>query len=360
MAINEIKTTVIGSYPKPDYLKIPDWFTGGENSMSYGYDVNHYTNYHENMPADHEYKLIKAIKEIIEIQDEIGIDIVTDGEVRREHYINYHMRHLDGVDFEILTEKSSRNNAYTHLAPTIVGKIKPNRHFLSVDWQVAQLFTNKDVKVTIPGPMTIIDTFYNNYYDNEKDLLEDLAQAINYEILDLVEIGCKHIQIDEPLFARYPENTLSYGIKFIEKCFENVPLHICKIVHICCGYPDKLGQTDYPKANFDSYLHIAEAIDHSCIDIISLEDNHRPNDLELFSKFKQTSIILGVIGIANTRIESVEEIKGRIKKVLEHIPPERLIIGPDCGLAMLPTDICIRKLKNMVEATKQINKELKL
>ena len=356
---NKIKTTVIGSFPKPNYLKIPDWFTGGLNSMTSGYDSNNYTDYHENRPVDHEYHLIKAIKDIIELQDEIGIDILTDGEVRREHYINYHMRHLDGVDFKVLNKKSSRNDAYTYMAPTIIGKIKPNKHFLSVDLKMAKLFTNKDVKITIPGPMTIVDTFYNKYYDSTRDLLEDLSEAINYEILYLVENGCKHIQIDEPLFARYPGDTLNYGIKFIEKCFENVPSDVCKIVHICCGYPDRLNQTDYPKANHDAYLHIAEALDNSCIDVISLEDNHRPNNLELFSKFKKTSIILGVIGIATTRIESVEEIKDRIKKVLEYIPPERLIVAPDCGLAMLPTDICIHKLKNMVEATKQINEKLK-
>ena len=352
-----IQTTVIGSFAKPHYLKIPDWFKGGPNRLTTGYDVDNYTNYYKNIPPNHEYNLIKAIKSVIELQDEIGINILTDGELRREHYINYHLRHLCGIDFKILTKKMSRNNAYTHLSPTIIGKIKPKEHFLTFNWKTSKLFTKKDVKITIPGPMTIIDTFYNKYYSNKIDLLHDLSKAINYEILHLVENGCKHIQIDEPLFARNPEDAIKFGIKFIEKCFENVPTNVCKIVHICCGYPDKLNKTDYPKADPKTYLQIVEALDNSCIDTISLEDAHRHNDLELFSKFKKTSIILGVINISNTRIESIKEIKDRIYEILKFIPPNRLIIGPDCGLAMLPTDICIQKLKNMVEATKQVNQE---
>jgi len=353
--MSKIKTTVIGSFPKPDYLKIPDWFKS--NNTTTKYNVNDYTIYYENESHKkiEEYNLLKAIKEVIELQDEIGIDVLTDGEVRREHYINYHLRHLQGIDFKVLIKKTSRNNAYTNLAPRITGKILPNKHFLTHDWKISQLFTKKNIKITIPGPMTIVDTFNNVYYHDTMELLEDLSKAINYEILDLVHNGCKYIQIDEPLFARKPSETLDFGIKYVEICFRDVPSNVCKIVHICCGYPDKLDKTDYPKADPDAYLRIAEALDNSCIDVISLEDRHRYNNLELFSKFKNVSIILGVIDIANNKIESIEDIKNRINEVLKYIPSERLIIAPDCGLAMLPKNICIQKLKNMVEAVNLLN-----
>jgi len=353
-----INTTVIGSFPKPKYLQIPDWFKG---SNTVTYNVNDYTNYYENEShkKEEEYNLLKAIKEVIELQDELGIDILTDGEVRREHYINYHLRHFSGIDFKVLRNKSVRNNACKGLVPTITGKIVARKHFLTNDWKISKLFTKKNIKITIPGPMTIFDSFYNVYYDDNMELLEDLSKAINYEILDLVENGCKYIQIDEPLFARKPKDTVEFGIKYIEKCFKNVPSNICKIVHICCGYPDKLDKTNYPKADSDAYLKIAEALDNSNIDVISLEDGHRKNSLELFRKFKKVTIILGVINISSTRIESVVEIKNRITEILRYIPAERLIIAPDCGLGMLPRELCIEKLKNMVEATRQINKKIR-
>ena len=349
-----IKTTVVGSFPKPDYLNIPDWFKPG--GLGGKFNIKDYSNYYKNLPSEHEYKLIRSIKEIIEYHDNIGIDIVTDGEVRREHYINYFLRFLDGIDFENLSEISSRGNAYKHLAPTVRSKVKPIGFFLSNDFKVAQMFTKKDVKITIPGPMTIYDTICNKYYKDKYNLLDDLSTAISYEVYNLVLSGCKHIQIDEPLFARKPEETLEYGIKYIEKCFEKVDKNVVKYLHICCGYPDKLNETDYPKADKDSYLKIAESIDNSCIDVVSIEDAHCHNNLEeLLPKFKKIGVMLGLISISNTRIETVEEIEGRINEALKYIDRSRLVVAPDCGLGMLPKNIIDKKLKNMVSAVKNIN-----
>jgi 5-methyltetrahydropteroyltriglutamate--homocysteine methyltransferase len=354
-----IKTTVIGSFPKPKYLNIPDWFKCVSDRITIGYDINDYTKYISNKPKEHDKKLIDAIEEVIDLQDNIGIDILTDGEIGRENYINYHLRHINGIDFNILSQISSRNDAYVHNAPTIIGLIEPKEHFLSNDLIIAQKFTHKPIKITIPGPLTIIDTVYNIYYDNDDELLEDISNALNYEILDLVKNGCKYIQIDEPLLARTPKHKLDISIKYIERCFRDVPPHVCKIVHICCGYPNKLDETDYPKANPNSYYYIAELVDNSSyIDVVSLEDAHFNNDLKLFEKFKKISIILGVINISSSRVEEVDEIKNRINMVLKYIEPQRLIVGPDCGLGMLPLNICIRKLNNMVSAIKSINYEL--
>ena len=155
--------------------------------------------------------------------------------------------------------------------------------------------------------MKITDTIANTFYKSDEEMGYDLAIAINTEIKRLVDKGCKYIQVDEPLFARKPENALAFGIKNLEKCFEGVNQNdVEKITHICCGYPDKLDAIDYPKAPLDSYKKIAKALDASTIDSVSIEDAHRYNDLTLLKDFEHTKIIFGVIKIASSKIETVE------------------------------------------------------
>ena len=265
---------------------------------------------------------------------------------------------LDGINFEKTHTKWSRNNSYRHEVPIIDNKIKAKKNFLSMEWKINSLFTKKDIKITIPGPLTIMDTTYNEYYENEMLVMNDLVKVINLEIKDLEKNGCKHIQIDEPVFARYPNRTIEYGVKLLDKCFENIGDNVHKSVHICCGYPDKLNKTDYPKANKLSYFKIASILDNSVIDSVSIEDAHCHNDLSLLSLFKNKIVILGVICISYTRIETVNEIEDRIREALKYIEPSRLMISPDCGLAMLSREIVIQKLKNMVQAVQNINNSL--
>jgi len=203
----------------------------------------------------------------------------------------------------------------------------------------------------MPGPMTITDTIANNYYTSNRELGEDLAKAINFELNRLVDAGCKYIQVDEPLFARKPKEAIAYGVENLEKCFDGISnTDVEKITHICCGYPDKLDAVDYPKAPPDSYHQIAELLDKSIVDSISIEDAHRYNDLSLLEKFKQSKIIFGLIKIASSEVETISEIQKRIKDALEHIDRERFIAAPDCGLGHLPRKLAMKKLKTMVEA----------
>jgi 5-methyltetrahydropteroyltriglutamate--homocysteine methyltransferase len=203
--------------------------------------------------------------------------------------------------------------------------------------------------------MTIADTLANEYYDSENQLGNDLAKAINSEIIRLVDAGCKHIQVDEPLFARKPKEAIDYGIINLEKCFKGVDdTNVEKITHICCGYPDKLDAINYPKAPLNSYHEIAEPLDNSIIDSISIEDAHRYNDLSLLEKFKKSKIIFGLIKIASSKEETNSEIDKRLKEVLNHIDKNRLIAAPDCGLGHLPRLLAIKKLKTMVKAVKNI------
>ena len=347
-------TTVIGAYPKPSFLQLPDWFNADG-----GTDTNHPTeNYKEAiemMGHKKESIFLKSAKEVIDDQIECGIDIVTDGEVRRENYIHYHCRHLQGIDFNKITKKVARTGNYECWLPTITNKVEAKESFLVHDWIEAQKLSSRPVKVTLPGPMTITDTIANEYYTSNKQLCEDLAQAINIEIKRLVDVGCKYIQVDEPLFARKPKQAIEYGIANLEKCFDSISSpDVEKITHICCGYPDKLDAVNYPKAPLESYNQISNLLDNSIIDCISIEDAHRYNDLTLLDKFRTKKIIIGLIKIASSVEETLHEINSRVKDLLEHIDRERLIAAPDCGLGLLPRKLAMKKLKTMVKAVKNI------
>ena len=346
-------TTVIGAYPKPDYLKITDWFNakGGTDTAT---PTKFYEDEIKKMGADAEAIFDKAAKEVIKDQLDCGIDIITDGEIKRENYIHYHCRHLNGVDFNTLTEKVARTGNYKCWLPTITNKISATDPFLVNEWKSNQSLSNKPVKVTIPGPMTITDTIANTHYTSDEEMGYDLAIAINVEIKRLVDAGCKYIQVDEPLFARKPDNALAFGIKNLEKCFDGInQSDVEKITHICCGYPDKIDAVDYPKAPLDSYKKIAKALDSSKIDSVSIEDAHRYNDLSLLKNYKNTKIIFGVIKIASSKIETAEEIEDRIKETLKFISKEQLIVAPDCGLGHLNRELAIKKLKIMSLAAKK-------
>ena len=260
-------TTVIGAYPKPNYLKITDWFnaSGGTDTQ---FPTKFYNNEIKQMGNEAEELFIRATKEIIHDQEECGIDIITDGEVRRENYIHYHCRHLEGIDFNNLTEKVARTGNYKCWLPTITNKVSAADPFLVDEWKSNQTLTDKPLKITIPGPMTITDTIANTYYKSDEEMGNDLAIAINIEIKRLVEAGCKYIQVDEPLFARKPENALAFGIENLEKCFEGLNQDVEKITHICCGYPNKLDVVDYPKAPLESYKKIAKSLDNSKIETV--------------------------------------------------------------------------------------------
>ena len=346
-------TTVIGAYPKPSYLKITDWFNadGGTDTSN---PTSKYLNEINQMGEESESIFLKATKDIIQDQIDCGIDIITDGEVRRENYIHYHCRHLSGIDFNKLNEKSARTGNYKCWLPTIVNKIEANESFLEFDFIKAQKISQKPIKITLPGPMTITDTVFNEYYNSEKKLGQDLAKAINFEIKKLKIAGCKYIQVDEPLFARKPEQALSYGIENLEKCFDGIEnSDVEKITHICCGYPDKLDAINYPKAPIDSYKKISKQLDNSIIDTVSLEDAHRYNELNLFKNFKKTNIIIGLIKIAKSVEETEEEIEKRINNISNYIDLNKVIAAPDCGLGHLSRELAKKKLSIMVKAVKK-------
>ena len=351
-----LKTTCLGAYPKPDWLSVHDWFQLEDGHTSAGSEVTRaYTETVERGGNRLEELLDRATGQAVTDQVECGIDVPTDGEQRRENYIHYHCRHLDGFDFENLTPKVLRNGAYATELPTIRSEIRANPgHFLDHDWHVAQGFTDRPVKITVPGPITIMDTTANAHYADDRALAFDLAAALNHEVRALADAGCTHIQIDEPLFARKPDAALDYGVEALERCFDDVPDGVTRVMHMCCGYPNHLDDTTYMKADPSSYHRLAGALDEAAIDQVSIEDAHRHNDLSLLEKFRQTTVVFGAIAIARSAVEPVEAIAARLREALEHIDRDRLVVAPDCGLGFLGRDLAMTKLRNLSEAARSI------
>lgn len=347
-----LSTTCIGAYPKPDYVPISDWFQVRCDDDEYGEKV--LRNWTENSEKDIEAILDRATHEAVADQIACGIDLPTDGEQRRENYVHYQCRHFEGFDFENLTETVQRNGAYKSELPTIRGPIRAtDTSTLVRDWQVAEAAAGRPVKITVPGPMTISDTTADAFYNDRPKQARDLADALNGQIRALAEAGCRNIQVDEPIFARKPAEALQYGMETLERCFHGVPDDVNRVVHMCCGYPTYLDQEGYPKADQDSYVQIARAVD-GLADQISIEDAHRHNPSSLFGLFEKSSLIVGFVTVASSRLEPVEEIRARMKDILEVLPADRVIAAPDCGLGFLGRELAMKKLKNLSDAAKSV------
>jgi 5-methyltetrahydropteroyltriglutamate--homocysteine methyltransferase len=344
-------TTTIGSYPKPSFMRLPHPFASRDEPTT------PYTRWLESRSPEDVTHIIEGTKVIVEEQCACGIDIPTDGEAPREHYIYYHLRQLDGIDFTALREKTMRNGAWSGRVPTVRKPIQAGDPFLVQDWRTAQAATERPIKMTVPGPMTIVDSLADRFYGDPKRLGNVFAEALNLELRRLAEAGCRHIQVDEPLFARQPAQAIEWGFDALERSVHGLPREVCRVIHICCGYPTALDTVDYPKANPEAYFDLAEGIEASSFDAVSLEDAHRKIDLSLLERFQRTSVILGVVDIASTRIEPVDEIRSRLKDARRHIEPDRLIAGPDCGLAMLDRETALSKLLSLSEAAHSFEPE---
>ncbi|MGI9605348.1 MAG: cobalamin-independent methionine synthase II family protein, partial [Acidimicrobiales bacterium] len=301
-----IRTTCIGAFPKPDYVPITDWFHIDLGAQNYGSDVvATWTEAPEHEPA-----FARATAEVVNAQVDCGITIPTDGEQRRENYVHYQCRHFTGFDFENLERRVLRDGAYDCDLPAIRGDVKPGDSVLVRDYRQAQAASGRPVKITLPGPMTIADSTADCHYNDDQRLAFDLAAALNAEVRALATAGCQHIQIDEPVFARKPDQALAFGVEALERCFHGVDADVTRAMHMCCGYPDRLDNPEYPKADHMAYHVLVEALDGK-VDAMSVEDCHRHNDLSLYEKFTRSAAIVGFVDVAVSKVESVGEIAAR-------------------------------------------------
>ena len=346
-------TTTIGAYPKPPGTPVPDWFAEGLASYASN-PTRAWEGAMGRLGDDVETAFADATRAVITDQIGAGIDIPTDGEVRRDNYIYYHCRHLRGIDFERMAERTFRDGSETGFVPVIRGRIHATHTFLADDWAFAQSFTDNPVKITMPGPLTIADTLQDEYYGDKKRLGSDIADALNQEVLKLAERGCRHIQIDEPVFVRQLENVYDFGFDNLERAFHDCPGDVVRTVHMCCSYPDSLDNPDYPKGPPDSYARLVDAIEASSIMAVSMEDAHEHIDLSVLERLSTTTVILGVVAIGMSRVKSVEEIRTRLNEALSHIDANRLMAAPDCGLGLLGRDLSLKKLANMSAAARTV------
>ena len=343
--MTKIKTSVIGSYPR--YPKLvgtdfnPRWLLVSESKEDW---IKNKTKELQD----------EAVRWAIKEQEDTGIDIVSDGEQRRTNYILYHCHHLDGFDFENKEELVCRGGKVKTTVPVIREPVKATKLFLADEFRFLQSLTNKEIKITIPGPLTIIDSVKDSYYFDEKKLAFDLAKAIQKEVKSLVQAGCSIIQIDEPVSIREPRKFFDFGLKALEICFEGAE-EISKEVHICRGYPNNERDT---KAEIEAYGRVIEALSNSIVDKIAVEDAHEHLSLDVFKKFGSKKVILGVVDVGNPQVETVEQIEKRIKEVLSVVHPENLLVASDCGLLLLKPEIAKEKLKNLVLAAKNVSDSL--
>ena len=348
-------TTTIGAYPKPDYLALPDWWKDSREGEYYTFNyVDAYETAVARLGEELEPLAVRATKDAIEDQINSGIDIVTDGEMRRENYIHYHCRQLEGIDFEHRKEMEFRPGFHGRV-PVIIDQIQAKAPFLPSDWKAAQELSDRPVKITLPGPVTIGNACADEHYNNDRKRRGiDIAEALNTEIKALSEAGCRYIQIDEPGFARNPEDALDFGFENLDRCWHDIPESVTRTVHMCCGYPNKLDSENYPKAENNVYARLADFVEVSSIQHFSLEDAHRHIDLSVLESFKTTTVILGCFDISKSKVETVDEIEERLKKALNHIDRERLIAAPDCGLGLLPRKIAVAKMTNLCTAAARV------
>ncbi|MCC6946189.1 MAG: 5-methyltetrahydropteroyltriglutamate--homocysteine methyltransferase [Bradyrhizobiaceae bacterium] len=282
-------------------------------------------------------------------QERAGIDIVSDGEMRRESYSNRFATELEGMDNDNPAQVPARTPGRFQIVPRVVGRIRRKGPVQVRDAAFLRAATDRPVKMTIPGPFTMTQQLYNEYYKDEVALAMDCADALNAEIKDLFAAGVDVVQLDEPFLQARPEEARRFGVQAINRALDGVKGTTA--VHICFGYAARV--KDKPTG----YSFLAE-LEQSKADQISIETAQAHLDCAVLEKLPSKQIMLGVIDLADMNVETPEEVAARIRRALPYAPAERIVVAPDCGMKYLPRDIAFGKMKAMVEGAALVRREL--
>lgn len=288
-----------------------------------------------------------VVKAAIKDQEMAGLDVVTDGELRRDNLIDYFVERLPGVQID----RSSKKFYYDFYDSEVVGKIPMASLGLADDFKFLLANTERQAKICITGPHSLTKRIRNKYYPSEEALATDIARVMNMELKELVKAGATYIQIDEPYYSGFPED-INWGVGVLNTLVEGVNAKLA--VHICYG-------NRYGKPSWEgSYRYLFPKILGAKVQQLSLEFARRGGeDLELFREFSAPfELGAGVIDVKNQAVETPEIVAERIRKTLQVVPAERVVILPDCGLFHLPRDVAFAKLQSMVDGTKIVRKEL--
>ena len=285
----------------------------------------------------------------IRAQEEAGLDIITDGEVRRESYSNRFATALEGVDIDNPGEGKDRSG-HPILLPRIVGKVRRRQAVEVQDLLFLKRNTRKEVKITVPGPFTMSEQAKNEYYKSGEEAAMDYAVAVNEEIRDLFAAGADIVQIDEPWMQARPEKARQYGLKALNRALEGITGTTA--VHICFGYAAIIHERP------SGYSFLPE-LEQSTAKQVSIETAQSSLDTSVLKTLPSKTIILGVLDLSDMKVETPGTVAARIRRALPHVPAERIIVAPDCGLKYLPRDVAFGKMKAMVEGAKIVRDELR-
>jgi 5-methyltetrahydropteroyltriglutamate--homocysteine methyltransferase len=331
MKLPILPTTVVGSYSMPGWLERLKTEYFARRISRHDLDEIHDT----------------AVKAAIKDQEIAGIDIITDGELRRDNMIDYFVERLPGVQIN----HSSKKFYYDFYDSSVIGKLPMGSLGLAQDFRFLRANTERETKFCLTGPHSLSKRIRNEFYPSEEAFAMDIARVMNQELKELVKAGARLIQIDEPNFSGYPDD-LDWGVKAINALVEGVDAKIA--VHICYG-------NRYGKPSWEgSYRYLFPRILDAQVHQLTLEFARRGGeDLDLFQEFHAPfELGVGVIDVKTNAVETPDMVAERIRKALAVLPPERIYILPDCGCLHLPRDIAFAKLSAMVEGTRLVRKEL--
>ena len=336
-------TTLVGSYPQPDWLidrqRLAGRFPPRVRALELWRVPEPY------LAEAQDDATIMAIK----AQEDAGLDIISDGEIRRESYSNRFATALDGVDLDNPGTALDRSG-HPNPVPRVVGKIS-RRHAVGVrDLQFLRRHTQRRVKVTVPGPFTMAQQAQIDYYGGSREQAAmDYASALNGEIRDLFNAGADVVQIDEPYMQARPEEARTYGLTALNRALENIVGTTA--VHICFGYAAIIHSRP------SGYSFLPELSECRCAQV-SIETAQSGLDCAVLKLLPGKKIILGVIELATHTVESPELVAERIRRALPYVNPANLLIAPDCGMKYLPREVAFGKLKAMVAGAQIVRSQL--
>ena len=285
----------------------------------------------------------------IRSQEEAGLDIITDGEIRRESYFNRFATALDGIDNDRPGTALSRGGRPTAV-PRITGAIRRRGPVEVEDMIFLRAHTRRLTKITVPGPFTMTQLAQNEYYPDEESLAMAYADAVNAEIRDLFDAGADFVQIDEPYMQAQPEKARRYAVKAINRALEGIVG--TTIVHLCFGYAAMV-KTDKP----DRYAFLEELRDCACQQV-SVETAQPRLDCSTLAALDNKKILLGVIDLSDMRVETAQTVAERIRRALPYVNAANIIVAPDCGMKYLPREVAFGKMQAMVDGARIVRAEL--
>lgn len=337
-----LPTTLVGSYPQPEWLIHRDLLTSNVPPRVRMRDL-------WRVPPD---ALADAQDDATRLaildQERAGIDIVTDGEIRRESYSNRFATALDGIDLDNAGTFVSRSGKVMAV-PRVVGPIR-RRHAVEVrDVEFLRAQTERRIKITVPGPFTMAQQATNDFYADEADMAMDYAAAVNEEMRDLFAAGADVVQVDEPYMQAHPDKARAYGVAALNRALQG--LTGTTALHICFGY----GMLVHNRPAGYAFL---EELTGTPVQQVSVETAQSNLDCSVLAKLEGKTVMLGVLDLSTADVETADVVAARIRRALPFVPAERLIVAPDCGMKYLPRGAAFGKLRAMVDGAAIVRAEL--